>query len=455
MSKKEEYINYLNNVLNSIIESINEQPNRLKLTIYENFYSEQNCYVYKNKSENIPISLEFVSDNEEYDPEELRGKTTSVTDWTYQQNTNTVIYTRQFSINGVNTPLLKEVIHNKTNGKLIEYSETINQVNYEVNSKSSFRISHAKDYAEQKYTGTISQSEQTWKNNLLNPEYSGNIGACTNKLISVVETIYDLYDQLEDCKLKLQQAQEPDFNPPSIDVEPEPHVEVEEQGDHIYPVTLVCETTNKMIDFNNQLSTFIQDINGYEQMIKDANKKGIAKINLDYVARIAEKFCKRINYWLAMLRYYLIKGLSGIFNSVKKFTEPISNLVDAVTGLSVDSLGKFASSFLKIISGPYAKLVEFVQDNLTHTPPLISQCNKLVKNTSITASKATSLYSEIKEQVDEVLNTDYLDPEVVKRLAEKYTNITDDKYDYKIKFIPISMDDIINAGDIEKPVWKG
>ena len=233
-------------------------------------------------------------------------------------------------------------------------------------------------------------------------------------------------------------------------VEPKPYVKVPEQSGHIFPVTMVAEATNRLIAYNNQLSSFVNDVQNYETMLRAAVKKGPAKINVTWIAKIAEKFCKRINYWLAWLRYLLLKALSGIYKKFQTVYEPVSKFMEAATKLTIDNIVGIFTSFLSFFNKPVTEFIKFVKDVATYGPPLVSEGVSLAGTTISAAEYGTALVQEIKTVTQSTLNSD-LDPAIAKRLYEKYTYA--ENVDLSISFDSFSLTDII-SGNPQKPKWE-
>ena len=244
---------------------------------------------------------------------------------------------------------------------------------------------------------------------------------------------------------------------------PRQKIEVPEQGDHIFPIQYVAETTNKLKQYNNQLDIYVYNLKGYEKAIRLQVEKGPGKINLSFISKLAEKFCKRLNYWLAWLRYLLLKGLSGVYKKFKKAVEPLQGIYDLLQALinmdiSIDTVVGFITgliSFLVFVASiiflPIIKFIEFVQDVATYTPPLINEGTDLISNASDAVQYGTSLTNEIRNAVEQNLNSDF-SPEVLAKMQEKYIDVG--QADLSIHFEPITVDMIFNSEGLQPPKWE-
>ena len=186
------------------------------------------------------------------------------------------------------------------------------------------------------------------------------------------------------------------------------------QEGHLYPVVMVYNWTQKLKNYNAQLDAFIEQISNYDNT---ANK--------EWVAKKVKQFCNKINYALAWLRYYIIKGLNGVFKKAQEFL----NLIDPVvnSSLSLDSIVNWAKNVIKVFAKPYQTIVTFIQDFQTYTPPLVSETTSLIGKIMVIPTLITGKLIQI--------------------LAE---NATEAISNIDIKFEPISLGDI-TSGNVQKP----
>lgn len=325
---------------------------------------------------------------------------------------------------------------------------------------------NAKQFALEKNSSSgVQQQTSDKKRELCSNDYYSDLGdgASTSSCSTGASNLYSRVDQL--YALYVQEnyyINNPEEGNKYIPIDPKSYIDIPDQTGHIFPVTAVAEAINKLIGYNNQLSNFTQEVEAYENSIKKSLEKGPGKINLSWIGKIVEKFCKRINYWLAWLRYTIIKGLSGIYKAFTKTVEPIQDLVDSIKklaemDLSLDTVVSVVGSIIgvfgklaEIFNKPIAELVKFVQDIATYGPPLVEETTQLSSNIIQSTQYSNSLRQEIDKAVNDTLNTDLLDPDIREKLKDKYLDTS--SIDFSIRFEPIKLDDII-TGNVEKPKW--
>ena len=190
--------------------------------------------------------------------------------------------------------------------------------------------------------------------------------------------------------------------------------ETPSQEGHLYPVAMVHKWTQKLKNYNAQLDAFIKQISNYDNT---ANKA--------WVAQKVKTFCNKINYALAWLRYYIIKGLNGVFKKAQSFLDLIDPVVNF--SLSIDSIVSWAKNVIAVFTKPYQTIITFIKDFQTYTPPLVSEAAKLIGKVSsippLIAGKLTQIFAEGAQ--------------------EAISNID-------IKFESISLGDI-TSGSVQKP----
>ena len=79
---------------------------------------------------------------------------------------------------------------------------------------------------------------------------------------------------------------------------------------HIYPCNLVIGWINKLNNYNNQLEEYMKLLQKLEAQLEQEIKGSLSvyaiqvrKTNKAWIARMCEKFCRKINYLLDLLRY--------------------------------------------------------------------------------------------------------------------------------------------------------
>lgn len=194
---------------------------------------------------------------------------------------------------------------------------------------------------------------------------------------------------------------------------------------HIYPVAMVVKWTKELNQWNDRLDKFIQRV----------EETGV-NIDITWLCKKCEWLCRKINYALAVLRYEIIKCLGGLFKKVKEATP----MLEAIANVSVASLGTvitLGKSVVNYFTKPYKVLIQFIQDFMTYTPPLIESATELVTKS---ATVPVVILSNINLKAQDTTDGK------TKELAEVY------KQYINIKMDPITLADIMSGGDsLKKP----
>ena len=298
------------------------------------------------------------------------------------------------------------------------------------------------------YESSSSADNKTTNNpdpNYENSNFSSDVASKTANLYLAIEDYYS-------AKSNLDFYQSLDIPESDVKIKNPVKVPSQDEQQSIYPAVLVAETTNKLISYNNQLAVFISDVEQYETMLRASIEKGPGKVNVSWIAKIAEKFCRRINYWLAWLRYLLIKGLSGVYKKFQKVLGPIQSFYELAKGVNIDNIVSIFMNFLGFFNFPIQQFALFMKDFLKYTPPLATEAVSLVSSASKATEYGSNLVQEIKTITESTLNSD-LDPAIIKRLYDKYAKDEINSIDLNIEFDSISISDII-SGNPQKPKWE-
>ena len=193
------------------------------------------------------------------------------------------------------------------------------------------------------------------------------------------------------------------------------------QAGHIYPTVQVTFWTKKLNSYNTELDKFIERLDNFEH---NASK--------EWVSKKVQKFCERINYALAWLRYYILKALQGAYKQAKKLLDIFSPILKIAQGGDIPetltAILDWIKSVIAFFSKPYELIITFIQDVMTYTPPLITEATTLVTKVGTVPPKLVAKTIEIVGELSD---------EAVKNID--------------LKFEPISLGDVINGKEPEKP----
>lgn len=199
--------------------------------------------------------------------------------------------------------------------------------------------------------------------------------------------------------------------------------EIPDLKGHLYPVKLVVGWTNELKFWNKFLEEFLKQLDS-----TDLN------INITWLMNKINWVCRKVNYALAVLRYEIIKVLHAIYKQASGFLtyiEPVATFKPTNILNCLD----WVKNVIKIFLFPYVKIVEFLVDFTTYTPPLVAEATKLVALLAIVPPK---ILSRLRLAAND------------KESGEKKALIDVYKQYINIEMEPITVPDII-AGASEKP----
>lgn len=217
-------------------------------------------------------------------------------------------------------------------------------------------------------------------------------------------------------------------------------------AEHIYPVELIESWTKKLHYYNEQLDEFIGDINKVD-----------VNIPMEWLRKIVKQFVKRINFGIALLRYYIVKALWGMLSGLRKQVEFIAPIIMS-DGIEVSEEGVkvlppghwiFTGQIWKVVGAiiswikavikwflhPYLLLIQFAIDFMTYTPPLIEEVASLLVKVVAVPPIILSKVLQIAE----------------KHIKEGKTIVSTECG--TIKMQPINFQELMSSNPPEKPVY--
>ena len=227
----------------------------------------------------------------------------------------------------------------------------------------------------------------------------------TNDVKQSEATLAKLKQDLESLKTKKEETKVTESSVPEV-------------SGHLYPVKKVVEWTQKLDFWNAELDKFIEKI-----------EKTDINIDITWLCKKCEWICRKINYALAVLRYEIIKVLGSLYKQVQDYL-PMLEVVTKVPTLT--TVVSWATGIIDLFLGPYKIIIQFIQDFMTYTPPLISSATSLV-------AKAASVPPLILSRVNIVAEDKTTGEQ--KEIAEVY------KQYLKIEMEPITLADIMGGGE--------
>lgn len=253
------------------------------------------------------------------------------------------------------------------------------------------------------------------------PEFEELVDPLQNKMVKVAD--------LNDAEASLKVAKKKQ-NSTSTEVKEETKKEEKkkdpEQDGHVYPVKLVTTWTNKLKQYNKQMDDFIKEIDELDPITIDAT----------WICKKIEAFCRRINYYLALLRSKIVKTLHYAYKQANVFSDLIDPIVNFNPTDIMQCLG-WVKAVIKFFFGPYEKIITFIQDFMTYTPPLVNEATSLLSKTASIPGKLLSKINIVAENKKGEK----------KQLVEVYKEYID------IHMDPITMGDIM-GGDKKEPEYK-
>ena len=113
------------------------------------------------------------------------------------------------------------------------------------------------------------------------------------------------------------------------------------------------------------------------------------------------KFVAWIKGQLSKLREKVVKGLKGMMQPIKKAMGLISPIL-SLPGDPLAILG-WAGNVVSFITEPYQKVIQFISDFASYTPPLIGAAASLAVNVALIPSKINNKTAELTGEGAEVI----------------------------------------------------
>ena len=195
---------------------------------------------------------------------------------------------------------------------------------------------------------------------------------------------------------------------------------------HIYPVATVQSWTAKLKAANKRMDAFLELIDNIDPI----------KVDLTWLCKKCEAFCRRINHIIALIRYEIVKGLNGMYKCAKKHLGIIAPIAEFNPADIFACLG-WVKNVINFFLKPYMMIVTFVQDFMTYTPELVSEAATLAGKVATVPIKLTSKIELVAQSAVD---------DTQKGLAQAMTEAM------QIKMEPITMGDI-TGGPGAKPTY--
>ena len=288
---------------------------------------------------------------------------------------------------------------------------------------STQEIKEVVDFGKKAYDETLSIEERA-KAQAMVTSYQNVYTPNLDRLLSYLQEYIRRSNDVEQCNTTLAKLrQEKEQLKTKKEEKKVTENTVPEVEGHLYPVKMVVKWTEKLDFWNAELDKFIEKI---EQT--DIN------IDITWLCKKCEWICRKINYALAVLRYEIIKVLGSLYKQVQDYL-PMLEVVTKIPSLT--TVVSWAKGIINLFLGPYKVLIQFIQDFMTYTPPLISSAASLV-------GKTASIPPLILSRVNIVAQDKESGEQ--KEIAEVY------KQYMKIEMEPITLADIMGGADgIKKP----
>ena len=199
--------------------------------------------------------------------------------------------------------------------------------------------------------------------------------------------------------------------------------EIPDGTGHLYPIGLVQSWTNQLNFWNDKLNKFLKELDEVSY-----------NVDITWLCKKCEWMCRKINYALALLRHEIIKVLNKMYKQVEQFLpliEPIANF----NPTDIFSCLGWVKNVIKMFLGPYMIVIQFIQDFMTYTPPLVGAATSLVGNAATVPFKMLS-------RINIVADDGTGEKKQIAEVYKKYLNVKMEK---------ITLADIM-SGSSEKPM---
>jgi predicted transport protein len=264
---------------------------------------------------------------------------------------------------------------------------------------------HCKRYPElkqlyeiDKQWGLYLQEQQEKQNNLNNLSYTSN------------EPHIDCVQQMSNLQAKVEQQ--------VAEVKPTAPTD-----GHIYPVAMVESWTKELKSYSAQLNAYV----------KSFNALNLDNVDRTWLQKQVQKFVMWIKDRVAKLQAKITKALNGM---MKPVNEVLSLVKPILSPPSIKTIIGWANKIISYFMAPYQKVIQFIADFATYTPPL-------VKETATLAATAASVPPRLLAKVAS------LQDEAALIAAESLNNVKD------VDFGSVNTGDVntsVNVKDYQQAV---
>lgn len=214
-----------------------------------------------------------------------------------------------------------------------------------------------------------------------------------------LRNVTEYQEELEELLHGTQEQEEPviDASTEISNIQQKTEKQVEEvtqtppADGHVYPVALVQSWTNEMKNYNDQLTNYLG-------MMSNIN---FDKVDRNWLKKQVLKFVSWLKTQLNKLKQKVINGLKGMMQPIKK----AMGLVSPILSLPTDPLAilGWAGNVVSIFTEPYTKIIQFITDFTTYTPPLVGAAASLSANVATAPVKIIAKANELKGEGSEII----------------------------------------------------
>lgn len=159
---------------------------------------------------------------------------------------------------------------------------------------------------------------------------------------------------------------------------------------HLYPVLFVKECTLQLQNINKQIANFIKSLT--ELNIKNTDPY--------WLKNRIKKFADWINDKLSKIRQKVVNALKGMYKQAQKVVRLIEPILSPP---SLDTIISWAGNIISFFTEPYQKVVTFISDFMTYTPPLVAETTTTAALVAVTAAEIQPTVDRLEGEGIEVI----------------------------------------------------
>lgn len=159
---------------------------------------------------------------------------------------------------------------------------------------------------------------------------------------------------------------------------------------HVYPVAMVQSWTKELQSYNKQLKGYVEQFNALN----------LDKVDRTWLQKQVAKFVAWIKERVNKLKEKITKALNGMMKPVNEIMGLVKPILSPP---SLKTIITWANNIIKYFMAPYQKVIQFVTDFATYTPPLMKETATLAGTAASVPPQLLAKVAQLKDEATDVV----------------------------------------------------